>query len=352
MAKRQSALLLISTVALLLPGCSDEATRSDRGVGSDARTRDGAGGTRKDGGTSNPRDARVVRDVGAQSDAYSSAGPLTGNACENETACPGGCLSAQAYGFPGGYCAAQCYGNPLLCGKESHCGVAVQNFAFCLRNCTGDTDCRQAAGYACFDSDGDAVKECMPVGTGSGAVGAPCATTADCAGGQRAICGTATNGGFTAGYCSIALCTAAPQDTCPTGSHCVDHSVPGRRPGCGKDCSSNSDCRTDGYACYDADHDGKKECAAAATGSAAIGAACSGTSQCGGGPFAFCFLLWSGGYCTQDCTPSFGEACDEGSNCVDLGGTRRCLAACTASCRTGYRCTDLDGDQKKECVLN
>ena len=352
MSKRQSTVIFVSILALLSPGCSDEGTRSDRGVATDARKIDRGSGTRGDGGTSGSRDSRVPRDAAKPSDARVSSGPLTGDPCTGAPDCPNGCLSAAAYGFPGGYCAAQCFGNAALCGKESHCGVAVQNFAFCLRNCTSHADCRQAAGYECFDSDGDTAKECMPVGSGSGAVGAPCVTTADCAGGQRATCGTPTNGGFTAGYCSIALCKASPQDTCPTGSHCVDHSVPGRRPACGKDCSSNPDCRAEGYACYDADRDGKKECAAAATGTAAIGEGCSGTQQCGGGPFAFCFLLWSGGYCTQDCTPSFGEACASGSNCVDLGSTHRCLAACTSSCRSGYRCTDLDNDQKKECILN
>ncbi|MBK8481123.1 MAG: hypothetical protein IPL40_08090 [Proteobacteria bacterium] len=257
------SLILASTLAHGL-GCSDDAPRADRGLGKDAALHDLGATTRNDRGAAGARDAAVRADTRVSVDARAGSAPAVGDACSGDTTCPTSCLTAQAYGFPGGYCSAQCCGNAAACGQGSHCGAAVQNFAFCLRDCASAADCRQAASYVRFDSDNDGKKECMPQGSGSGVVGASCATTADCAGGQHALCATATNGGFVGGYCSIALCQASPQETCPTGSHCVDHSVAGRRAACGKSCVSNPDCRASGYACYDADRDGKKECAAAA----------------------------------------------------------------------------------------
>jgi hypothetical protein len=77
---------------------------------------------------------------------------------------------------------------------------------------------------------------CGDSGTGSAAIGAACAASSDC---ESGLCVTDDPNG----QCEQACTTKAD---CPTGSTCTDEKK------CYKDCSTNADCRSDGYACVDA----------------------------------------------------------------------------------------------------
>lgn len=275
-----------------------------------------------------------------------------GSACTKDSEClTNTCRTATDYGVPGGICSRDCTSVPT-CGSGAHCGMAVNSVRNCLKDCTQNGDCRP--GYECFDSDADGMKECAPVATGTGAVGDVCATTADCAGGQRGGCATQGTSGSTNGYCTISLCNDTDSSTsndCPTGSHCGFKNAVGVGS-CVKDCTTDSQCRSVGYACYDYDADSKKECIGAGTGSSPIGGACKNTGECGEGQFVFCYLPWDQGSCMAACGPNERAVCPTNSHCVNFGSFKRCLADCTTSagCRTGYTCRNLDADQKLECA--
>lgn len=274
-----------------------------------------------------------------------------GDACMDNDDCDFLCATADGFGNPGGSCTVACGGNPNACPTGSHCGVEVLGIAFCNKDCTDDSDCRMAEGYRCVDQDGDNVTECAPTGIGAGAVGDPCMTTADCAGGDLAVCLKELTNGASGGYCAISLCGMA--NPCPMGSHCAFED---EVPTCVKDCTPmGNDCRATGYACYNGDSDagGTNECWIAGTGNAAIGDACQATSDCGGGAFNFCFNVWPDGYCTADCSPETNYMCPMGASCVDFGGDfARCLDTCNdnGDCRNGYTCTNVDNDGTMECV--
>ncbi len=165
-----------------------------------------------------------------------------GDACAIDADCASDwCGTQELVGLPGGYCLAQCAGEQD-CDATSHCSNGT-----CLRDCASDGDCR-APSYECFDSSGDGVDECAPVGGGAGGIGAACEATDDCAGGQGAVCITEANG-FPGGYCTIfGDCMA-----CPVGSRCGQFGI------CVQGCEDADDCRA-GYACADVDGDLFTEC--------------------------------------------------------------------------------------------
>jgi hypothetical protein len=271
-----------------------------------------------------------------------------GEACTEDSQCTSRmCATAEGFGLPGGYCSADCTSNPAVCGLQGHCAAPRFGLRFCNRSCNGPGDCRVADGYACFDADGDSLLECAAVANGTGAIGDPCTTTADCAGGQSGVCAAEESSATPGGYCTMVLCSDNP-GMCPGGSHCALDAQEGF---CLKDCTTDGDCRSVGYACYDADADGADECWFAGTGSGAVGDACSKTTDCGGGAYFFCFTFWPEGYCTANCTEGEGTTCPGGSNCYDFGAYASCLDACStnADCRTGYECVDRDGVDGPEC---
>jgi len=273
-----------------------------------------------------------------------------GTACGADGDCDsGGCIEPDTWGWTGGYCSASCT-TDAICGATGHCAYASTGSGICVRACASAADCR--AGYECYDEDGDSRKECMPVGSGAGAVGAPCATYDDCAGGRRGYCATQALG-FKGGYCAVHSCSAS--SPCPSGSHCGFKSASGWGI-CVDDCSRDADCRADGYLCYDADEAGTNECYPAGTGAGSVGGACGAQWDCGGGRYGYCAAAptWPGGYCTIECSPAKGT-CPAGTDCVVFDPTKPteayCLDTCAGAseCRTSYQCTDRGGTASKEC---
>ncbi len=291
---------------------------------------------------------------------------VLGDACDTDAQCASQfCLLA--WGFTKGYCSVDCTLSGLSActsaDANSHCNVGENTQRQCVKNCTGDSDCRQPE-YGCFDADGDGTTECAPLATSTTAhIGDPCTTTADCPGGKNGSCQTALTNGDADGYCVEGPCggTGAQDYTCPGGSHCSFKGTFATDSGiCVQDCGASTDCRSTGYDCYDADNNGSEECAVAGTaedGTAPTGHACSTTADCSGGPFVFCFQLWPDGFCTKRCEAGLAGTCDPGSTChvfnaASSNSYSRCFAECTvaaANCtRTGYSCEDV-GDASNEC---
>lgn len=275
-----------------------------------------------------------------------------GDPCVGAWDCAGGvdgrCLT-EATGSLGGFCyEVECV-TDTDCPANSHCGNfgdAMDPVNICTPDCTTDADCR-ASGYACWDANEDGRDECWAAGTGTAAVGDPCAGVYDCAGGERAVCVRRPRNDFNEGYCLLTGCTAGGTGpaSCPAGSHCSI--APMATEGiCVDSCGTDADCRTDGYRCYDTgDADAVSECWPAATGTGAVGAPCRWLTDCAGDENGGCWLLspgtglpdFVGGYCVQGC--GAGGTCPAGSACQ---GGSVCMDSCTASvmCRIpdSYTC--------------
>ena len=266
------------------------------------------------------------------------------------------CLTESSAGLREGYCSAGPCTSDAQCPTGSHCGLIDPSTGqgACLADCTADTDCR-SEGYACYDADGDAKNECWVAGTGTGSPGDPCTGYWECAGGPSAQCESESSGAFRQGYCYTVGCTSDAD--CASGSHCGYIDANTNEGVCIADCTTNADCRADGYACYDADGDMKTECWPAGTGSSPVGGPCSALWECSGGPGARCIgdgTDFYQGYCTiVGCTANGG--CPTGSHCgrIDQAtGEGQCMADCTADtdCRpTGYLCYDYEGNGTNEC---
>lgn len=198
--------------------------------------------------------------------------------------------------------------------------------------CSMDTDCRTH--YACTDADGDSSTECYATGDGTGVVGAACTSTASCAGGVNAICETPA-GGWKNGYCTVGCDATHP---CGTGSTCIDAVNE-----CLATCSSDADCRGNGYGCVDAGG-GTKVCSNLSNGTGQVGDACTGLWDCAGGTFGLCILSgYPGGCCSVLCAS--GQAtCASGTTCIAnsdiIAGESFCYKDCSsaAQCRTDYAC--------------
>lgn len=289
---------------------------------------------------------------------------MTGDPCSAHSDCSGGndgfCIR-EAIGWRAGYCSRSCAVD-TDCGAGQHCGFipATGGDGACVLDCASDADCR-ADGYICFNADDDAggVDECGPAGTGLGVPGDACLGVWDCAGGSDARC--VEGGDWLDGYCYQAGCTV---DTdCPANSHCSDIGT-AMAPflACVPDCTSDGDCRSPGYACWDENGDGRDECWPAGTGTAAVGAPCTGVSDCAGRERAICARRpnndFNEGYCllTGCMTGGTGPAsCPAGSHC-SIGAMATeglCVDSCgsDADCRMdGYRCYDTgDSDTVSEC---
>jgi len=156
------------------------------------------------------------------------------------------------------------------------------------------------------------------------------------------------------GYCTR---TCASSAACPSGSTCgyIDDATGSGV--CVKACTTDAQCRADGYKCMNGDGVPGNECLGAATGSGAVGDPCTSVGECSGGVAGSCLtsVWWPAGYCSRTC--SAGAPCPSGSGCgwVDAAtGEGICTKTCTADaqCRAdGYRCLDEDGvTATKECV--
>jgi len=276
---------------------------------------------------------------------------LVGHACNTDADCAGLCGTAAGYANPGGYCTAECMNNPFGCGSGNHCGAERDGVRFCRDDCSSNDDCRP--GYECFDSDGDSIDECQPVASGAKGVGEACVTTDECSGDQSGFCAAEVSGSAPGGYCTRILCTE-DNGVCPSGSHCgIFENGFGF---CLSNCTGSCSPARNHYDCYDADDDDVDECWIAPSGPGAIGAACDGPTDCGGGAFHFCFSFWTDGYCAADCTPDTGlTTCAGGSHCVSFGTFSTCLKDCTVLGDCGrvapYECSDtIDSDSVNECI--
>lgn len=159
-----------------------------------------------------------------------------GAPCQSGGDCLGRSCQPKTYA-PDGYCTQSC-ASDLDCSGGGHCGRLGE----CLADCTTSADCRP--GYGCLDGDGDFLRECRATGTGTGTVGAPCATVTDCGGGLNALClsGAAIGPSFPMGYCSLFCQPGA----CPAGSSCQGL---GFTSYCLADCGADADCRQPDYQC-------------------------------------------------------------------------------------------------------
>lgn len=275
-----------------------------------------------------------------------------GGACDVDADCAVGvCVTEASSGWPGGICTLGCAAD-ADCGAGAHCAFNDDDgVGSCVANCGTTADCR--TGYTCRNTDEDvpATNECAPSGTGAGAIGTPCTSTADCAGGDVAFCAV-EDAGWQGGFCTR-NCTT---DTdCVGASHCVELNADTGARICMPDCSGPT-CRAAGYACRDLDGDSSNECAPSATGTGTTGSACTATFQCAGGADGLCVTdpAWLGGYCTVvGCTTDSDCASTAGGHCSALGGE---VSVCTESCTTdadcrnpGYACYDADGNGSNEC---
>lgn len=170
-------------------------------------------------------------------------------------------------------------------------------------------------------------------------VGDACVSDGDCAG-AAGICVPELTTGWDDGYC-IRVC--ATDAECGAPNHCNADSY------CVDSCTSDSDCRA-GYQCFDADADGRDECAPVATGTGAVGDPCARYADCAGGAAGWCATAASqfkGGFCSSDC--AVDSDCSAGSHCWNATA---CVPDCAsaADCRgNGYDCFDSDGDGTDEC---
>jgi hypothetical protein len=84
-----------------------------------------------------------------------SLGGATGAACAGAEDCaelpgPGAtCLTTfMRFSLPGGYCTVRDCTTSDECGPGGEC-VRLMRTSYCLRTCTGDTECRMDEGYIC-----------------------------------------------------------------------------------------------------------------------------------------------------------------------------------------------------------
>ncbi|MEZ4459718.1 MAG: hypothetical protein R3E66_08290 [bacterium] len=267
-----------------------------------------------------------------------------GEPCANVATCASGqdaiCIN-ETQGWKDGYCTEAC---SLSCGNFSlyHCAFydTASAKGLCVQNCSVDADCR-ADGYGCDDRDNDGVKECVPSGTGTGTIGSACAGRWECAGGVEGLCLP-----WPGGYC-ITSCTN--DAVCGAGAHCGFVDSSNGIGSCASNCAADTECRV-GYACYDADNDGIKECVP--LGTRAVGQPCNGFQECDGRERAACVAGggFKDGYCLQDCSQT--NTCPIGSTCIPVEGNEAyCFKSCLTDtqCRDGYRCKSPSLGQPNVC---
>ncbi len=163
-----------------------------------------------------------------------------------------------------------------------------------------------------------------------------CSSYADCSGGELGFC-LIKPGEIKDGYCTV---KCGETGMCPAGSTCGGTN-------CLKTCNDDNDCRGEGYACADIGGDNTKECFVSATGTGEVGDPCINRWDCGGGALGGCLFeeadgLWSGGYCTLECTPGPTRSCPGDSRCFDAASPF-CVDGCTmqSDCRENYECARL-----------
>ncbi|MCC6622733.1 MAG: hypothetical protein IT385_15840 [Deltaproteobacteria bacterium] len=249
----------------------------------------------------------------------------------------------------GGYCVDLGCLVDADCPEDSHCGFfgGAGAAGACIADCgAGDTCARDD--HTCRDFDSDGRDECGPRATGDGAIGAPCGSFADCAGGPEGVCWFEQDSGVAGGYCAM---NCALDGDCPDGSVCALRGPSGRGL-CLTACEDAGDCLAT-QACFDRDFDGRPECGRPGDGATAQNGACTRHVECGTGPRGLCLggVNFGGGLCTADCLGD--DDCDGASHCAlaEGRGSGFCLPDCTAgdTCPSGTGCGDFDRDGRGEC---
>lgn len=192
----------------------------------------------------------IGADLGAQACLPGSATAVDGAPCAGFGDCASGSICfADFYENPGGYCTTlDCtVGDDATCadGGDGHC-VMLQTLdasTGCVDACTADADCRQAAGYRCFDG-GAAGRYCRHPQTGDA-----CGQAADCGATDVWQCKTGVL--YPGGYCTpAAQCNIDTGAGCTPGSSvCFDPTGPDM-PYCVDRCTGQGQgsCRA-GYSC-------------------------------------------------------------------------------------------------------
>lgn len=269
---------------------------------------------------------------------------MCGRSCNGGQTCVagmcmgGGTSSSSSSGGSGG-CTNTCmYANDGACDD----GGPGAEFAVCALG-TDCTDCGPRSGGTSSSSSGGMATN-RPLGD-------PCTADSQCAGG---FCIRESNNGWPGGYCSKP-CTVFGNE-CGEEGTCREEL---QNPVCFKKCGFGSDCREPDYTCEDQYRPFggfSRQCFPAATGTGAVGDACTGYQDCGGGRYGDCLVAgagFPGGYCTRDCSLSF--PCPSGSHCgqYDSDGAGICLKDC-GNCRGGYSCTNTDAQttNNNECWPN
>ncbi len=226
-------------------------------------------------------DGRVCNPALGTCDVPFDASDIGRECSTTEGVCDGGsCLTEFESGFPFSYCVyVGC--DPTAAPSESGCpgdGVCApgaSGLGVCLDACDDSLECTRD-GYDCLPSDrSDATSPtaCMPActtdascanmgfvcneGTGlcrmsfdPSALGEPCETPDDCTGG---VCIREADEGWPAGTCTFPGCRlsgSGPEETCPTGSVCVDDEAGDPEIGaCMPACTTGTSSCRPGYAC-------------------------------------------------------------------------------------------------------
>lgn len=185
-----------------------------------------------------------------------SAAAVDGQACDGIYECNEASRCLDDFENPDGACETQgctpgsnagCHGGDLCIVDDEQ---PPYDEGICVVGCDGDTDCRMAEGYVCFDPDGGTPDDeyCRHPH-----VGDPCGDELDC-GGAGWTC--LPDPSFPGGTCTQAGCpTPGSTAGCTAGSICVDI---GAENACIDRCptpGAMSTCRV-GYMCVDVDPGG------------------------------------------------------------------------------------------------
>ncbi|MFT4702560.1 MAG: hypothetical protein ACI81R_000245, partial [Bradymonadia bacterium] len=167
-----------------------------------------------------------------------------GQPCLSDTDClgVGGRCLTDAEGYPGGLCTVdiqltnECPGESGLIFYPFPDGSGVTG---CHFQCDSTADCR-GPDYQCVTEPFSDELVCRPVSRGSGAVGTPCETSFDCAGGEFALCDESD-------HCSVRCAggfSGTGVEECPAGSTC---NLLGQ---CGQLCDSALENCPSGQSCF------------------------------------------------------------------------------------------------------
>lgn len=242
-----------------------------------------------------------------------------GTACSKDEECTAGLTCVvNSPEYANGFCTKSCT-------KDEDCPIEVGTVRMCIdgkcqRSCNTDEDCGRT-GYLCVENNGKSFCKSKKN------YGAACNSDSDCSEGLSCYKGYA----FPDGYCTKAGTTS---------DQCEDGGVPGNMGLCMRQCSADSDCKRDGYFCFDSGS--AKYCSTGFN----VGFPCSEHPDekivdCGEGLRCAKDNEYEYGYCTMDCEKA-DDLCPDGSKCIT---TKK---MCMRECITDDHCLISDYTCRKE----